>query len=163
MKTALICGSFDPVTRGHEDLIRRAAALFDRVEVVMFLNPEKQYLFSAEERLAFLAAVCHAAGPHVSCGMDTGTVAAYTRAHPVDCLVRGVRGVQDLEYETQMAVLNRMAGAPETLFLPATPAMAAFSSSAARQFLAAGLPTKEILPACVEKEILSAYRRRAGH
>lgn len=157
MKTALICGSFDPVTRGHEDLIRRAATLFDRVAVVIFDNSEKKYLFSSDERLAFLSDVCRAAGGNVTASRSDGTVAGYARENGVSVIVKGVRNAQDLVYEQDMARLNRLAGAPETLFLPADPALSHVSSSAAREFLRRGLPAADLLPDCVSDQIRAAY------
>ncbi len=160
MKKVLLCGSFDPVTRGHASLIRRAAALFDEVDVVLFENSDKKYLFSAEERLAFLSAVCAGIGPHVQAARSTGTVAGYAVSHNVDCIIKGVRGASDLFYEQDMAALNRLAGAPETLFFPTEPACAHISSSAVREFLKHGLPTDGLLPPEIEDTVHRAYEQK---
>ena len=160
MKTVLICGSFDPVTRGHAALIARAAALFDRVEVVIFENSKKKTLFSQDERLAFLSKVCAAAGSNVSATVATGSVAVYAKEHGIHAIIKGVRNANDLLYEQEMATLNRLAGGPETLFLPTEPALSHISSSWVREFLANGLPAEELLPTEVYADVLAAYRQK---
>lgn len=160
MKTVLITGSFDPVTRGHAALIARAAALFDRVEVVIFENSQKKTLFSLEERLAFLEKTCRACGDTVTAGTSAGTVAGYARERGIHAILKGVRNANDLIYEQEMATLNRLAGGPETLFLPTDPALSHISSSAVREFLLRGLPTEELLPEAVCGDVLAAYQKR---
>lgn len=160
MSTALITGSFDPVTRGHADLICRAARLFDRVEVVIFRNSQKTCCFSEEERLSFLRAVCHAAGKNVVCAADGGTVADYVKAHGITVTIKGVRNAADLAYESDMAALNRLAGGGETLFFPADPALTFCSSSAAREFLSRGLPAEALLPPAAADAILKTYEKK---
>ena len=161
MKTVLISGSFDPVTRGHEDLIRRAALLFDRVEVVIFENSKKQYLFTLDERLSFLQRVCAACGDNVTAATCSDTVAGYACAHGITAILKGVRNADDLAYEQDMAVLNRLAGGPETMFLPTDAAYAHISSSWVREFLRRGLPAKELLPAVICRDVLDAYQKKS--
>ena len=158
---AMISGSFDPVTRGHEDLIRRAAALFDRVEVVIFRNTKKHALFPTEQRLAFLRTVC-ADLPNVTVTASDGTVAGYTRENGIDCVIKGVRDGGDLAYEQDMAHLNRLAGGAETLLLPTDPALSFVSSGAVREFLLRGLPAAKMLPASVADAVLRAYAALPG-
>ncbi len=160
MKTALITGSFDPVTRGHADLIERAAALFDRVEVVILRNSDKIPLFSDEERLAFLRAVTAEAGDHVHAALAEGTVVAYAARVQADCIVKGIRNGADLTYERDMAALNRLAGGPETLFLPTDPALAHISSGAVREFLHHGIPAEELLPPVIAESVIAAYHKK---
>ena len=154
---ALISGSFDPVTRGHEDLIRRAAALFSEVEVVIFENSKKTPLFSTELRLGFLKLLC-AELPNVTVGCSRDSVVAYAKTHGVNCIVKGVRDGVDLDYEQDMAHLNRIAGGPETLFLPTDPIYSFIASSAVREFLLRGLPAEKLLPDAVAGEVLKAYK-----
>ena len=159
MKKALITGSFDPVTRGHADLIARTAAIFDEVEVVIFENSEKHAAFTVEERLSFLSAVCSAIGPNVHAKATCGTVAAYAAENGFDCIVKGVRNSLDLSYEQDMAKLNRVAGGPDTLFLPTAPALAFISSSYVREFLRRGLPTEALLPPEIEADVRKTYQK----
>ncbi len=160
MKTALITGSFDPPTRGHADLIRRAAALFDRVEVAIFRNSDKTPLFSDEERLSWLTAVAAAAGDHVKASLVEGTVVAYAARIGADCIVKGIRNGADLTYEKDMAALNRIAGGPETLFLPTDPTLAHISSGAVREFLRHGIPAEELLPEEIATNVITAYHKK---
>ena len=160
MKVALITGSFDPVTRGHFDLIRRTAALFERVEVVLFRNSEKSPMFSEAERLTWLSAVCRDAGENVRVAISEGTVADYARERGIRVIVKGVRNAADLAYEQDMAALNRMAGGCETLFLPTDPALSFVSSSAVREFLRRDLDAKGLLPEVIADDVISAFAAR---
>ena len=159
MKKALITGSFDPVTRGHADLIARTAAIFDEVEVVIFKNSEKHATFSLSDRLSFLRAVCAAAGENVQAAATDKTVAAYAEEGGFDCIVKGVRNAIDLSYEQDMAKLNRIAGGPNTLLLPTDPDLSFISSSYVREFLLRGLPTDALLPAEINEEVRETYQK----
>lgn len=161
MNSAMICGSFDPVTRGHADLVRRAAALFDHVYVVLLHNGGKAGLFPWEDRLAFLRAA-FAALPNVTVEGSRETAAACARRLGVACLLKGVRGAADLAYEADMAALNRTAGGPETLFLPTDPALSFVSSHAVREFLACGLPADALLPPEVAGLVQARYHALKG-
>ena len=143
---ALISGTFDPVTVGHVDLIRRAAALFDEVYAVVFDNTEKTTLFSSDERLAYLAAACRDI-PNVKVDVSSGLLAAYTEAHGIGVIVRGIRDSSDAAYEISLAAINRgLHNAPETIFLPADPALSHISSTFARNLIRYGEPLDGVLP-----------------
>ena len=159
MKKALITGSFDPVTRGHADLIARAAQIFDEVEVVIFENSEKKATFSLCDRLSFLSAVCTTAGKNVRAATANGTVAEYAKANGFTCIVKGVRNALDLSYEQDMAKLNRTAGGPDTLLLPTDPALSFISSSYVREFLRRDLPTEALLPPEIEAKVREVYQK----
>ena len=90
MRKAMITGSFDPVTVGHEDVIRRACAIFDEVRVTVFLKPEKPGMFTPEERVTFLKRVC-AKFPRVTVDFDMGMVIDYAKREDISVLVRAVR------------------------------------------------------------------------
>lgn len=160
MKTALITGSFDPITRGHADLIARTATIFDRVEVVIFRNSDKTPLFSEEERLLWLSSVCATLTGDIRTAAADETVVGYAKKNGIDCIVKGIRNGADLTYEKDMAALNRMAGGPETLFLPTDPTLAHISSGAVREFLRHGIPAEELLPPCVAEEIVASYHEK---
>jgi pantetheine-phosphate adenylyltransferase len=133
VRTALYAGSFDPVTRGHEDLIRRGFAIADRVVVAVATNVGKQPLFTAEERVDLLR---RALGddPRVDVRSFGGLLVDLARDVGATVLVRGVRGVADFEFETQMALMNRhLLPSVETVFLAPSAGMAYVSSTLVRE------------------------------
>lgn len=141
MRTAIYAGTFDPVTQGHLSVVDRAAAIFDRVIVLLAVNPEKTALFTLEERLEMLRESVEQMGSaqNVQCGSTTGWVVDYARAHGARFLVRGVRGATDADYETALAHANQ-AIAPEvtTVFLPAHPELSQVSSTRLKALVASG-------------------------
>ncbi|MFD8794262.1 pantetheine-phosphate adenylyltransferase [Streptomyces vinaceus] len=126
---ALFPGSFDPVTQGHQDVLRRAALLFDEVVVCVMFNSNKTGRFSIPERLDRLRAA--AAGlSNVTVDSHTGGLLVdYCRRVGIDVAIRGVRHVHDLDHEIPMARMNRELAGLETLFIPADPALAHVSST----------------------------------
>ena len=119
-RTAICPGSFDPLTLGHVDIIRRAARQFDRVVVAVLHNTGKAPLFTVPERLEFIRAT-FAGDPRVETDAFSGLLVAYARRRGATAIVRGIRAVSDFEYEFQMALMNRrLAPEVETVFL--TPA-----------------------------------------
>ena len=135
MKTALITGSFDPITRGHADLIARTAAIFDRVEVVIFRNSEKTPLFSEEERLLWLSSVCADMTGDIRTAAADGTVVGYAKEKGVDCIVKGIRNGTDLDYEMTMYGINRAVEGVDTLFIPSKQEYMHISSTFVREML----------------------------
>lgn len=153
-------GSFDPVTLGHMDMIRRAAALFDTVVVGVLHNPEKKGCFSVEQRVDMLKKAC-AGIPNVQVISYGGLLAQLTREEGISVVVRGVRGVNDLESETAMARINRQLNpALETLFLPASPEMGEISASMVRQLAAFGADLSAYVPSEVLPDILAAFQHQ---
>ncbi|MBP3437272.1 MAG: pantetheine-phosphate adenylyltransferase [Clostridia bacterium] len=145
LRRGLITGSFDPCTKGHENLIKRAVALFDCVDVVIFQNPQKKYLFSLEERLSFLRAVCQKY-PTVTVGSSAGMVVDYVKDRGVCAIIKGVRDEKDFLYEKEMAAYNLEHGGAPTLLLPAEKEIEGVSSTLVREALAKGMLPKELLP-----------------
>ena len=152
MSKVLITGSFDPVTVGHEDVIRRAALAFDEVRVTVFINPEKQGMFSPHERVSLLKKTfCDL--PNVSVDHDGGMVADYVKREGISFILRAVRDEKDLPYEMQMADYNREHGGVETLLLAASPALSGISSSEVRRRIAEGEPYDDLIPCKIREEI----------
>lgn len=115
--TALYAGSFDPVTRGHEDLIRRSVAFVDRLIVAVASNVAKTPLFSVDERIAFIRTSVSDL-PQVEVQRFDGLLVDLARSAGARLLIRGLRAVSDFEYEYQMALMNRhLAPGLETLFM----------------------------------------------
>ncbi len=132
-RIAIYPGSFDPPTRGHEDLIRRALALTDRLIVAVAINPNKNPLFSVEERLTFLQ---HIVGnePRIELASFSGLLADFASSRGATMVVRGLRAVSDFEYEFQMAIMNRRLNPGlESVFLVPAVDLTYLSSSLVRE------------------------------
>ena len=154
MSGCVIPGSFDPVTRGHTDLIRRAAALFDRVTVVVMVNIRKQGIFTPEERVRMLREAC-GAEKRVRVEQWSGLLSAYMREKGETTVVRGVRGVQEYDGEMIAAQANRMLNPRmETLLMPAAEGYAWISSSAVKEIAAFGGDIRNFLPEECAEEII---------
>jgi pantetheine-phosphate adenylyltransferase len=133
MRTAVYAGSFDPITRGHEDLIRRSLAFVDRIVVAVATNLSKQPLFTLEERVAFVRT---AAGddPRVDVQQFNGLLVDFARGVGANLIIRGLRAVADFEYEFQMALMNRhLAPRLETVFMVPSLDTTYISSSLVRE------------------------------
>ena len=145
MKRAVVPGSYDPVTLGHLALIERAARLYDEVYVVAFINPDKKYAFSVDERVSMLMlATEHLRGVLVS--YSSGLVIDYMREHSIDEIVKGYRNRADYEYELLQAEWNMKHGGYKTVLWQCEPEMAEISSTLAREKIATGEKLSEILP-----------------
>ena len=153
MRLAVCPGSFDPITKGHEDIIRRAAGLFDRVIVLVSVNPEKKTAFSAEQRVALIRKVVRRMD-NVEVDAFDGLLADYMRAHGACAIVKGLRAVSDFEYEFQMALANKeLYGGAETVFLTTSAQYMYLSSSMVKQIAAFGGDIRALVPACTRLEI----------
>ncbi|MEV6808948.1 pantetheine-phosphate adenylyltransferase [Streptomyces sp. NPDC051132] len=126
---ALFPGSFDPVTQGHQDVLRRAALLFDEVVVCLMFNSSKTGRFPIAERLDRLRAAAAGLGNVTVDSHTDGLLVDYCRHVGIDIVIRGVRGVLDLEYEMPMARMNHELAGVETFFIAADPALAHISST----------------------------------
>lgn len=153
MKIAICPGSFDPVTKGHVDIISRAAKMFDRVIVLVVTNPAKSVSFSHNERVSLLTrAVAHIENAQV----DTfgGLLADYAREKGATAIVKGLRAVSDFEYEFQMALTNKKLNPDvETVFLTATSDNMYLSSSIVKQIASFGGDISDFVPACILEEV----------
>lgn len=158
MRVAIYAGTFDPITLGHLSVIERSAQLFDRLLVVVAVNPDKNPLFSAEERVQLIEHVT-ACWPNVSCLSTQGYVVELARAHGARYLVRGVRGSTDVESEITLANLNRrLAPEVETVFIPAQSHLAEVSSSKLKELARTGTELSDLCP----PEVSARLRERLG-
>ncbi|MBQ7655320.1 MAG: pantetheine-phosphate adenylyltransferase [Clostridia bacterium] len=152
-------GSFDPVTLGHMDVIRRAAAIFDTVVVGVLHNPDKQGLFPVERRVEMLKRACEGI-PNVEIIAWPGLLAHLTRETGIRVVVRGVRNAADLDSESMMAHINgQLDPGLETLFLPASPHHADISASMVRQLAQFGADISNYVPSQVLPDILAAFAK----
>ena len=149
---ALVCGSFDPVTNGHIDLIRRAAGMFETVTVGIFVNKDKKYAFSMETRRVMLENAVKDI-KNVTVDVSYGYVADYVKENGIGVIVKGVRNTADYEYELDMAKYNK-AHAPdsETVFLPASDGTESISSTLVKQLFERGEDIAPYVPASVMQE-----------
>ena len=142
---AVVPGSFDPLTLGHRDVIVRCAALFDRVVVGILINPNKQGLFTMEERKN-IARLSLADLPNVSVETDSGYLTDFAERMGATMIIKGLRTTVDFEYEQSMAYFNRARNPKiETLYLPADEKLTSVSSTAVREKLARGEDLTELL------------------
>ena len=150
MRTANCSGSFDPITLGHLDIIRRAAACFDRICVCVSPNAEKRnQMFTPEQKL-LLVRTAVADLPNVEAELFPGLLADFAVDHGANVIVRGVRNVTDFDVEYQMALINRgIHPELETLLLPASAEYQHFSSSMIREMIRYRQPLEKYLPASI--------------
>ena len=149
-------GSFDPATRGHEDLIRRAAALCDQLVVALLINPDKQGFLPLKKRVELLQRICEDI-PNASVESYNGLLADFVRLKQADAVVRGVRSATEMEVELPWAGFNRILYEPfEVVYLPARPELRDVSSSMVRQLAAFGGDITPFVPQC-NAELIKKY------
>ena len=145
MGAVILPGSYDPVTLGHVDIIRRAAEIYPIVYAVVFINPNKEYLFSEDERVAMLKLACEDI-PGVRVDFYAGRVVDYMREHGIESIVKGYRNDTDLEYERVQAEYNLREGGFRTELWRSDARFENISSTLARSALADKCGLSEILP-----------------
>ena len=159
MKNAIYPGSFDPVTLGHIDIIRRSAELFDHLIIAVLNNSAKKPLFTVEERLHMLKEVTKDI-PNTEVLSFGGLTVEFARECGAHALVRGLRAVTDFEYELQLAQLNRVI-APEidTVFLTTNLKYAYLSSSSVKEVAAYGGDISSFVTPYVEERVHEKFQR----
>ena len=153
--TALCPGTFDPVTNGHLDIVRRAAGLFDRVVVAVIENPAKQPMFAVEERVTMLKEAVSEM-ENVEIDSFSGLLVDYARSRDLGIVVKGLRAVTDFDYELQMAQMNRHLSGVETCFVPTSPEWSYLSSSLVKEVARYGGDVSRLVPA----HVLAALKER---
>jgi pantetheine-phosphate adenylyltransferase len=158
-RSAMYPGTFDPITNGHHDLVRRAAGLFDRVIVAIASNPNKAPMFPLEARVDLARRVLHDV-PNVEVLGYSGLTVEFARQHNVGVVVRGLRAVSDFEFEFQLANMSRhLAREIETVFLTPQEQFTFISSSLVREIAVLGGDVREFVDPIVEAE-LKKHRRK---
>ncbi|UCC68123.1 MAG: pantetheine-phosphate adenylyltransferase [Armatimonadota bacterium] len=162
MVTALYAGTFDPVTYGHLDVVRRAAALFDKVIVGVSVNPRKAPVFSVDERVEMLQESCREM-ERVEVAVVPGLVVEFARETGARVLVRGLRAVSDFESELQMASTNRaLAPEVETVFFTPAPEYHYLSASLVSDIARFGGDVTGFVPEHVERRLKEKAVGRPG-
>ena len=157
-RSAVYPGTFDPITNGHQDLVRRAASIFERVIVAIASNPNKAPMFPLEKRVQ-LAREVLADVPGVEVMGYQGLTVDFARQHGVQVVVRGLRAVSDFEFEFQLANMSRhLAREIETVFLTPQEQFTFISSSLIREIAVLGGETKEFVHPIVEAELKKLKR-----
>jgi pantetheine-phosphate adenylyltransferase len=157
MRRAIFPGSFDPLTNGHLDIIRRSAPLFDEMIVAVLNNPDKRPMFTPDERCEMIREVL----PGVSVGncritveSFSGLTASFARDREADAIIRGIRAVADYEYELRMALMNRrLEPSIETVFLMAGEEFSYVSSTLMKQVFELGGRIEGLIPELVERRM----------
>ena len=159
MVSAMYPGTFDPVTIGHEDLVRRGARLFDRIVVAVAANPGKEPMFSLDERVGLVESVLSDI-PNVEVTGYTGLTIEFAQQHQLEVIVRGLRAVSDFEYEFQLANMNRaLTEEVETVYLPPTAQLNFISSSLVREVASLGGDIGDFVSPVVRDALLERLGR----
>lgn len=157
MVKAIFAGSFDPPTNGHLDIIQRACKLFDIVDVVIAVNPQKKYLFSEEERLAFLKDLLKNI-KNVEVHTCSGLIVKYAEKVGAKTLIRGIRSTNDFGYEFEIAMMNQSINKDiETIFIPTKEEYAIIKSSSIKELAQFGGNIEKMVPKIVENEVYKKY------
>lgn len=159
MTRAVCPGSFDPVTFGHLDIIRRAAAIFDELVVATGTNPSKSRLFEPEARLEMLREVC-AGLPNVTVMGFTGLIVDFCREIDAAAIVKGLRGGNDYEYELPMAQMNSHLTGVETVFVPTNASWGYVSSSLVKEVASLGGDVSALVPPVVHARLTARLAER---
>lgn len=165
MTIGIYAGSFDPITNGHIDIIKRGLSLCDKVVIAIGVNSSKKTMFSQEERLDLInqviqnefESVYKATGKLSACSFD-GLMINLAKEQGAAVLIRGIRSVSDFEYEINLANINKtLAPEIETVFLPTAPDMAVVSSSAAKEIAKFGGDITKFVPSYVADQIKKKF------
>ncbi len=156
-RICLFPGTFDPLTDGHVDIIRRAAGLFDKIVVGVGVNASKQPMFTMEQRCRWIGAIFHDDARIEAAGYE-GLTIDYCRRIGATSILRGIRYVADFEYEKAIADMNRMLAPDiETVFLTTSPQYSTISSTLVRDVIRNGGPAERFVPEAMHAD-LAAYQ-----
>ncbi len=154
---AVFPGSFDPITNGHLDIVARGLRVFDRVRMSILVNPEKQPLFTVEERLAIIRET-YRGNPRVEVDTFSGLLVDYAERVGASVIIRGIRAISDFEYEFQMALMNRRLNPQiETVFMMPAESYSYVSSRLVKEVFQLGGKVTDLVPAVVERRLRDKY------
>ena len=162
IRTAVYPGSFDPITNGHADLVRRSLQVFDRVVVAVAFNPNKDAAwFTPDERVAMIRETFHAEGDHVEADKFSGLLVGYAASKGASTIVRGLRAVADFEYEFQMTAMNRhLTPKIETIFMMTGESHFYVSSRLVKEVVSLGGNVAGLVPDTILPHLLDRAKTR---
>ncbi len=153
MRLAVFPGSFDPITNGHIDLVKRAIPLFDKIVVAVGINTQKQYLFSLEQRMEWIKESFQDC-PSVEVGNFEGLTVKFCESIHANYLLRGLRQASDFDYEKTISQLNSIIGKDiETIFLISKPELSHISSTIVRELIKGNGDVSQFVPEHIAKDI----------
>ena len=157
MVKAVFAGSFDPPTNGHLDIVKRASGLFDSLDIVVSVNPEKKYMFSETERIEMMKELIKPF-KNVSVHSYQGLIVNYAKQNDAKVLVRGVRSTNDFGYEFELALMNQNLNPEiETVFLQSKEKYAIVKSSSIKQLAQFGDDISRMVPPLVAEALSNKY------
>ena len=152
MRVAIYPGSFDPITNGHLDILERATKIFDKVIILIAINPNKKSRFSVEDRIAMIKEAIN--NPKVEVDSYEGLTIEYAKKHGANHLIRGLRAVTDFDYEFQLASANDFIDESiDTIFLMSRKEKSFINSSMIVELAAKGIDVSELVPPSVVKRL----------
>ena len=159
MIKAVFPGSFDPPTNGHLDIIHRASKLFDNLDVLISVNPNKQYMFSEQERLDMLTTLLKDY-KNVQIHVWEGLIVNYAKQVGANVLIRGIRSINDFSYEFELAHMNQKLNPEiETMFVPCKEKFGIVKSSSIKELAMFGGDISRMVPPLVEKALKSKLEK----
>lgn len=159
-KTAIFAGTFDPITKGHLDIIERALKIFDRIIVAVGENPSKKCLFSIGERLDMIKQSTK--GLNVTVDHFSGLLVKYAKEKKAKAIIRGLRAVSDFDYEFQSALMNRkLCKDIETIFIMTRGMYSYLSASIVKESARFGANLKGTVPKIVEQKLKQKFKKRS--
>lgn len=159
-KIAIVPGSFDPITYGHIDIIKRSSELFDEIIVAILVNPDKKYLFSLEERVEMIEETIKDI-PNIRVDAFSGLLVNYAKKVGSSVIVRGLRAVSDFEYEMQLTFMNKaLDEGIETFYMMANKQYSFISSSIVKGVSGFGADLSKFVPKNVEERLEKKMKER---
>jgi len=158
---AIFPGSFDPITNGHLDVVRRSVKLFDELIIAVGRSPVKNQLFTPEERVEMIAELITDL-PDVSVESFEGLTVEYAARRKADVILRGLRSLTDVQYEFQLAMTNRAVAGIETVFIMTSEQYGFTSSTLIREIASLGGDLSNLIPPSVQKRLEGRFNRQGS-